>query len=62
MHTLTIGTHRQSMYTVLLTTGTVGTTATATEVGDVVTVTLHDANGVPISETGTVAEILEVTA
>lgn len=34
-------------------------TPIATEVGETVTVTLHDENGNSISETGTVAEILE---
>lgn len=47
------------MKTVLLTTGTVGKTSDTVDVGDTVTVTLHDENGVPATETGEVAEILE---
>ena len=47
------------MRTVLLTCGTVGTTRTEAAVGDVVTVTLRDENGLPISATGEVAEVLE---
>nr|WP_172624045.1 hypothetical protein [Rhodanobacter glycinis] len=47
------------MSTVLLTSGTVGTTSETAEVGQTVTVKLHDENGMPISETGEVAEILE---
>lgn len=47
------------MITVLLTCGTVGTTLTEAAVGDTVTVTLRDENGVPIFATGEVAEVLE---
>ena len=47
------------MTTVLLTSGTVGTTSETAEVGQTVTVKLHDENGSSISETGEVAEILE---
>lgn len=47
------------MTTVLLTSGTVGTTSETAEVGQTVTVKLHDENGGSISETGEVAEILE---
>lgn len=47
------------MSTVLLTSGTVGTTSTEAEVGHTVTVTLHDENGLPVTETGEVAEVLE---
>lgn len=46
------------MSTVLLASGTVGTTG-ACDVGDVVTVKLHDENGMPIEETGEVAETIE---
>jgi hypothetical protein len=42
---------------VLLTDGTVGTVEAA-EVGETVTVSLHDENGMPIEVTGTVEEIL----
>lgn len=48
-----------TMSTVLLTSGTVGTTSTEAAVGDTVTVTLHDENGNNITETGTVEEVLE---
>ena len=47
------------MKTVLLTTGTVGKTSDTAEVGNIVTVTLQDENGVPTTETGEVAEVLE---
>ena len=47
------------MSTVLLTSGTVGTTSTKAAVGDTVTVNLHDENGNDITETGTVEEVLE---
>ena len=47
------------MSTVILTSGTIGTTSDVAEVGDTVTVTLHDENGMPITETGEVAEVLE---
>jgi len=43
---------------VLLKDGTVGTVYTA-EVGDTVTVSLHDENGMPIRVTGVVEAILE---
>lgn len=47
-------------YTVALADDTVGTiTAEAVSVGDTVTVTLHDENGMPIQATGEVVEILE---
>ena len=45
--------------TVLLTSGTVGTTTSDAAVGDSVTVNFHDENGNPITETGIVAETLE---
>ena len=48
-----------TMSTVLLTSGTVGTTTTEAAVGDAVTVTLHDENGNGITETGIVEEVLE---
>jgi len=48
-----------TMSTVLLTSGTVGTTTTPAEVGEIVTVTLQDENGMPITETGVVEEVLE---
>jgi hypothetical protein len=44
--------------TVLLTDGTTGQVASA-KVGDKVTVSLHDENGMPIEVTGVVEEILE---
>lgn len=47
------------MSTVLLTSGTVGTTTTDASVGDTVIVTLHDENGTPITEKGVVEEVLE---
>lgn len=47
------------MTTILLTSGTVGTTTTPAEVGEIVTVTLQDENGMPITETGVVEEVLE---
>ena len=47
------------MSIVLLTSGTVGKTIEAAKVGDIVTVTLHDENGMPVAETGEVAEILD---
>lgn len=47
------------MSTVLLTSGTVGTTSTEAEVGQTVTIALHNENGLPITETGKVAEVLE---
>ena len=46
---------------VLLASGTVGTTATEAAVGEDVTVLLHDENGMPITETGRVEEVLETT-
>lgn len=48
-----------TMTTILLTSGTVGTTTTPAEVGEIVTVTLQDENGMPITETGVVEEVLE---
>jgi hypothetical protein len=48
-----------NMQTVLLTSGTVGTTQGSADIGDTVTIELHDENGMPIRETGEVAEILE---
>ena len=48
--------------TVLLTSGTVGSVPDLfndSNIGDEVTVTLHDENGMPIVETGKIAEILE---
>ena len=42
---------------VLLNDGTVGEVETA-EVGEIVTVSLHDENGMPIKATGEVVEIL----
>ena len=42
---------------VLLKDGTVGEVETA-EVGEIVTVSLHDENGMPIKATGEVVEIL----
>ncbi len=47
------------MQTVLLTSGTVGTIQGSADIGDTVTIELHDENGMPIRETGEVAEILE---
>ena len=47
------------MSTVILTSGTVGTTTTEAAVDDAVTVTLHDENGNGITETGIVEEVLE---
>lgn len=44
--------------TVLLEGGTVGKTATAAEIGDTVTVKLHDENGMPIEVTGKLVEVL----
>lgn len=49
--------------TVLLTSGTVGKVRELwpqeRAAGDVVTVDLHDENGMPISEDGEIAEVLE---
>lgn len=47
------------MTTVLLTSGTVGTTSATPSVGDTVTVSFRDENGMPLSETGAVDEVLE---
>lgn len=47
------------MSTVLLSSGTVGTTAVNASVGDTVTVELHDENGMPINDSGEVVEVLE---
>lgn len=44
--------------TVLLASGTVGETESEVSVGDRVTVSLNDENGMPIQETGLVEEIL----
>jgi hypothetical protein len=46
------------MMTVLLTNKTVGQTETA-KIGDTVEVTLNDENGMPITVTGQVEDILE---
>ena len=43
---------------VMLTSGTCGTVDEAPLIGQVVTIDLHDENGKPILETGTVEEIL----
>jgi hypothetical protein len=49
-------------YTLLLESQTVGTlTADTVSEGDAVTVNLQDENGNPITETGTVSEILETS-
>lgn len=46
-------------YTVVLSDDTVGTiTAESVSVGDTVTVSLHDSNGMPVKVTGEVVEIL----
>lgn len=50
---------RNEMSTVLLSSGTVGTTAVNASVGDTVTVELHDENGMPINDSGEVVEVLE---
>ncbi|MDE2472699.1 MAG: hypothetical protein KGL35_29245 [Bradyrhizobium sp.] len=47
------------MSTVLLTSGTVGTTKNTVEIGDTVTVTLNDENGNSITESGVVEEVME---
>lgn len=53
-------TNEKTMSTVvLLASGTVGTTATDVAVGQTVVVTLRDENGMPITETGRVDEVLE---
>lgn len=45
-------------YTVLLTNGTVGKTSVDCEPGDMVSVSLNDKNGMPVTVTGVVKEIL----
>ncbi len=44
---------------VLLTDGTVGRVERPAQVGDRVTVYLHDENGLPIERTGVVQEVLQ---
>lgn len=46
------------MKTILLEDGTVGKTDEDVNVGDTVTVSLHDENGMPIEATGVVKDIL----
>lgn len=47
------------MSTYLLKDGTAGTATAGHEVGETVTVQLHDENGMPIERTGEVVEVLE---
>lgn len=47
------------MITVLLKSGTVGKVGDACEIGDTVTVSLHDENGTQIEVSGIVEDILE---